>query len=150
MNRTSSIWLLAASVSLACATSPAATPNRPTPTPSTTQAAPPPSTSVAPSSALNPVGTFDFTAIGPDGSTASAGHFTITGTPGNYKGRVEREGMGGTDLTSVTVDGQTMRLVASIPEGAVTLTLNFAAGGNDFTGRWNIENLEGSISGKRR
>jgi hypothetical protein len=97
--------------------------------------------------ALNPVGTFDFTAIGPDGS-ASNGNFTITGTPGNYKGRVERDGVGGTDLTRITVDGQTMILVATIPEGEVTLTLNFT--GNDFTGKWAIETAEGAISGKRR
>jgi hypothetical protein len=41
-----------------------------------------------------------------------------------------------------------MTLVASIAEGPVTLTLNFT--GNDFTGKWVIENIEGTISGKRR
>src|SRR5688572_19547304 len=108
MPRTSPIWLLAASFSLACATSPAATPNTPVPSPAA--AAQPPSTSVTTSSALNPVGTFDFTAIGPDGSPTN-GSFTIAGSPGAYKGRIERDGMGGTDITRIAVDGQTMTLV---------------------------------------
>ena len=147
MNRTSSILLLAASFSIACATSPAATRDTPTPTPTTTQAPPPSSTSVATSSALNPVGTFDYTAIGPDGS-ALPGSFTITGSPGAYTGRIERQGAGASDITSITVDGQTLTLVSSIAEGPVTLTLQFT--GNEFSGRWAIQGMDGAISGKRR
>jgi hypothetical protein len=147
MKRTASIWLLAATFSVACATSPAATPDRPTPTPAATPPSQPPSTSMATSSALNPVGTFDYTAIGPDGS-ALPGTFTISGSPGAYTGRIERQGAGATDITSIAVNGQTLTLVSSINEGPVTLTLNFT--GNDFAGKWAIQGMEGTLTGKRR
>ena len=97
---------------------------------------------------MNPVGTFDFTALTPDG-TPSNGSFTITGSPGAYTGTISREG-GSTDLTSIAVDGQTLTIGATIPEGAVILTLTFT--GNDFTGNWSLpaESMGGAISGKRR
>ena len=145
MTRPSPISLLVVALSLACATSPAATPSSTPQSAPATQASPPPAAVATP--ALNPVGTFDFTAIGPDGS-ASTGNFVISGTPGNYKGRIERDGVGGTDMTRITVDGQTMIIVAMIPEGEVTLTLNFT--GNDFNGKWAIQGAEGGFSGKRR
>ena len=146
MTRSSPISLLVVALSLACATSPAATPSSTSTPAPTTQTSPPPS-AVTATPALNPVGTFDFTAIGPDGS-ASTGNFVITGTPGNYKGRIERDGVGGADITRITVDGQTMILLTTIPEGEVTLTLNFT--GNDFNGKWAVQGAEGAFSGKRR
>jgi len=102
---------------------------------------------VATTATLNPIGTFDFSAIGPDGS-ASNGFFTITSTPGGYVGRIEREGLGGTDLTSIAVEGQVMTLSAVIPEGTVVLTLTFT--GTEFAGKWAIPGAEGAITGKRR
>ena len=148
MTRPSPISLLCVAFTLACATSPAATP--PTsapPAPVATQVAPPPPV-VTPTPALNPVGTFDFTAVLPDGSESN-GSFTITGSPGTYAGTIERPGMGGSDLTSVAVDGQTLTLGANIPDGAVVLTLNFT--GNEFTGKWALgSEAEGPIRGKRR
>ena len=96
---------------------------------------------------LNPVGTFDFTAVLPDGS-AQNGSFTITGTPGAYTGRIERQGTG-MDLSSVTVEGQTLYVTAAIDEGAVTLTLTFT-GSNDFAGKWAVQGAEGPVTGKRR
>ena len=147
MTRPSPILLLFAAFSLACATSPAATPaTSATSAPVATQAAPPPAVVVA-TPALNPVGTFDFTAIVPDGSEAP-GSFTISGSPGAYTGTIERPGMGGSDLTSIVVDGQTLTIGANIPDGAVVLTLTFT--GNDFTGKWSLGGSEGAIRGKRR
>jgi hypothetical protein len=96
---------------------------------------------------MNPVGTFDFTAVLPDG-TEAPGSFIITGSPGTYAGTIERPGMGGSDLTSVVVDGQTLIIGANIPDGAVVLTLNFT--GNDFSGKWALGEAEGPIKGKRR
>ena len=146
MTRPLPISLLFAAFSLACATSPAATPApSATPTPVATQAAPPPAVVATP--ALNPVGTFDFTAIVPDGSEAP-GSFTISGSPGAYTGTIERPGMGGSDLTSIVVDGQTLTIGANIPDGAVVLTLTFT--GNDFTGKWALGDAGGAIRGKRR
>ena len=146
MTRPSPISLLFAAFSLACATSPAATaaPSAP-PAPVATQAAPPPAVVATPG--LNPVGTFDFTAIVPDGSEAP-GSFTISGSPGAYTGTIERPGMGGSDLTSIAVDGQTLTIGANIPDGAVVLKLSFT--GNDFTGTWSLGEAGGAIRGKRR
>lgn len=144
MTRPSPISLLLAALSLACATSPAATP--PSSAPAATQVAPPTS-AVAAVAALNPVGTFDFTATAPDGST-SKGSIIITGFPGAYTGKVERDGLGWTDLTSVTVEGQTITTSAPIPEGLVVTTVTFT--GDEFTGKWAIQGMEGTISGKRR
>ena len=147
MTRRSSISLLFAAFSVACATSPAATSaTRPTPPPVATQAAPP-APAVVTTPGMNPVGTFDFTAVLPDGSESNGG-ITITGSPGAYTGTISREGAGVTDLTSVAVDGQTLTVGANIPEGAVVLTLNFT--GNDFTGRWALGEDSGAIRGKRR
>ena len=131
------------SVLTACATSPAATPDRPAATPpaAATQAPPPASAT------MNAVGTYDYTAVAPDGS-ALPGSFTITGSPGAYSGTIDREGMGGTALTSVVVEGQTMALTANIPEGAVVLTLYFT--GNDFTGTWALQDAGGAITGRKR
>jgi hypothetical protein len=146
MTRRTPISLMLAALSLACATSPAATPgSAPAATPPATQTAPPPA-AVAQSAAFNPVGTFDFLATVPDGSQAP-GSFTITGTPGAYRGTIERGGQG-TDLSSISIDGQTLTIGANIPEGPVLLTLTFT--GNEFSGKWAIEGAEGPITGKRR
>jgi hypothetical protein len=141
------VRLLLVSFSLGCATSPAAT-SRTTETPSApaSQVTPPPAP-VATTAAFNPVGTYDYTAILPDGSSAP-GTMTISGTPGAYTGKIDRQGMGATDITSVRVDGQTLRITTNIAEGEVTLTMNFT--GNEFTGNWSIQGAEGALSGKRR
>lgn len=147
MTRPSPISLLLVSLSLACATSPAATPARPESSAPAAIQVTPPTSAVTATPAMNPVGTFDFIAITPDGSPSN-GSFTIAGSPGAYTGTIERPGMGGSGLSSIAVEGQTMTISADIPDGAVVLTLNFT--GNDFTGKWALQGAEGAISGKRR
>ena len=143
-----SLFRLAAfSVLTACATSPRETPDQPTSQPPATATQAPPQTPPTAPATMNAVGTYDFTAIAPDGSPMR-GSFTISGSPGSYSGTIAREGQDGTPLTGITVEGQTMTLSANIPEGTVVLTLNFT--GNDFAGTWAIQDAGGAVTGRRR
>ncbi len=137
MTRSLRVAFLFVAGSLACATTPAATPPGSAPAASQTSAA----------AAVNPVGTYDYTATAPDGSTAT-GTLIITGSPGAYVGKVERHGLGWIDLTSVTVDGQTLITTAELPEGRVVTTATLI--GDEFTGKWTLQGFEGTITAKRR
>jgi hypothetical protein len=98
--------------------------------------------------ALNPVGTYDFTATLPDGSMAT-GSFTIAGSPGAYTGTITREGEGtATQLSDIAVDGQWMTLATVIPDGNITFSITF--NGPEFTGKWSVQGAEGAFNGKRR
>lgn len=137
MTCSSRVAFLFVASSLACATTPAATPPGPGP------AAP----QMSAVGAVNPVGTYDYTGTAPDGSTFK-GTIIITGFPGAYAGKVERDGVGWTDLTSVTVEGQTLITTAEIQEGRVVTTATLI--GDEFTGKWTLQGFEGTITGKRR
>ena len=139
--------LLLAVLSLACATSPAATPSRPEAAAPAAQTQPPPAAAVVAAASLTPIGTFDFAATLPDGSQAT-GIFTITGSPGSYSGTISREDGSATPLTNISVDGQTLMFTTVIPDGTVGMTLTFT--GNDFVGRWAVEGADGPVTGKRR
>jgi hypothetical protein len=98
--------------------------------------------------ALNPVGSYDFTATLPDGSTAT-GNFSITGSAGAWTGTISRDGEGTpTELTNISVDGQMLMANTVIPDGPITFTMNFS--GQEFTGKWAIQGAEGAFNGKRR
>ena len=141
-----STTLVLAALSIGCATSPPAATPAPVDPPAT-QAPPPPTTSVVPSSAVNPVGTFEYTATLPDGSQTS-GLFTITGSAGSYTGTISSQNAGETPLTNISVDGQTLMFRTVIPDGTVDMTLTFT--GSDFAGKWAVQGAEGPVTGRRR
>ncbi len=149
MSRPAYAAVLLASLSMACATSPRATPE-PAMTPATQAPPPMAQTSQASSrpAALNLVGTYDYTATLPDGMV-QGGNFTIAGTPGAYTGTIYREGMAeGSPFTNVAIDGQTVTLNSRIQEGDIVFTINFV--GSEFTGKWAVQGAEGAFNGKRR
>jgi len=137
------------SLSMACATSPRATPEPAATTPA--QAPPPAMQASQPSTmpvAFNPVGSYDYTAILPDGS-ASTGAFTITGSNGAWTGTISRAGENGsTELTDIAVDGQMLTARTVIPDGQVTFYMTFT--GAEFTGKWTVQGAEGAFNGRRR
>ena len=97
--------------------------------------------------AVDPIGTFDF-------STAAQGmevngSIVISRATQGYGGVINTGVTEPIPISSVTVDGQTVRLVGTTPDGNVEMTLNFT--GNDFTGSWtHAAGLSGELKGKRR
>ena len=148
MSRRSSAVLILVSLSMACATSPRAT-QEPATTPATQSPPPAAQATQAPTTAaFSPVGTFDYTAILPDG-TASPGTFTITGSNGAWTGTITRTGeTGATELTDISVDGRMVTARTMINEGQVTFYMEFD--GPQFTGKWTIQGAEGAFNGRRR
>ena len=145
MTRSSVVPLLLLPLSLACATSPAATPAR-SPSPAAPAAAATAAAAAA-RATMNPVATYDFSAVTPDGSVN--GSFTIVeAAGGGYSGTIQRQGTNAIALDTIAVNGQTLTLGASTPDGPVTLTLTFT--GAEFSGRWVLEGESGAITGRRR
>ncbi len=94
---------------------------------------------------LDPVGTYQFsTAI--DGQPFG-GTMEITGTPGAYSGWIRGEGIPPIPITSVTVQGQSMRIAASLDGTRVAIDLDFD--GTQFTGSWSAGELGGALSGQK-
>jgi hypothetical protein len=130
-----------AAVALLAACAPAG-PDAPAPGPTPAPAAP------AMAAALNPVGVYEFTALG-GGEEVARGTIEITGQPGAYGGRIHVEDEGEeAAITSVTVDGQQMTMTAATPDGPITITVTFT--GDTFLGRWSMDDESGDIRGRRR
>jgi hypothetical protein len=141
----SRIALVLATLTLgACATQGAAPAAAPSPAsapsaPSAVAAAP------AKSAAVNPVGTFEFnTEV--NGSPMK-GNIRIAGTPGNYSGSMTSDITPELPITSIAVDGQTMKLAMDTPNGAATINIAFT--GDTFTGNWELGGASGPLTGKR-
>lgn len=95
--------------------------------------------------ALNPVGNFEFnTEV--NGSPMK-GSLTVTGSAGNLVGKMSSDITPELPATSVTVDGQTMKVVLDTPNGAATINLVFT--GDSFTGNWELGGASGPLTGKR-
>ena len=87
--------------------------------------------------------------IGGTQTLASPGTFTITGSNGAWTGTITRTGeAGATELTDISVDGQTLTARTMINEGQVTFYMTFD--GPQFTGTWTIQGAEGAFNGRRR
>lgn len=105
-----------------------------------------PDASVTGAAALDPLGTFTFTAQ--VASDTIAGSFEINGPAGGYTGRISTPLTGDLPTRSVTVRGQRMTIVAATPDGgAVTLNLLFT--GDSFVGSWAGAGGGGAVSGTR-
>ena len=95
--------------------------------------------------ALNPVGQFEFnTEV--NGSPMK-GNLTVTGAAGTYAGKMSSDITPELPATSVTVEGQTMKVVLDTPNGAATINLVFS--GETFTGNWELGGTSGPLTGKR-
>ncbi|HEY8470829.1 MAG TPA: hypothetical protein VIL18_14350 [Longimicrobiales bacterium] len=71
----------------------------------------------------------------------------ITGTPGAYSGWIRGEGLPPIAVTSVTVQGQKMRIAALLDGTPVAIDLDFD--GTQFTGSWSTGELSGTLSGRK-
>lgn len=105
-------------------------------------AAPAPPPKPAP---LNPVGAYEF-ATEVNGAPMK-GNLTITGSAGAYGGKMTSDIMPELPITSVSVDGQIVKLLADTPQGTVTITLTFT--GDTFAGNWELGGQGGNLTGKR-
>jgi len=124
----------------ACATPGAAPASAPSPATATAVAAAP-----AKPAAVNPVGSFEFnTEV--NGSPMK-GNLRIAGTPGSYSGSMTSDITPELPITSIVVDGQTMKLVMDTPNGAATINIAFT--GDNFTGNWELGGASGPLTGKR-
>jgi|SRR5690606_3076390 len=94
---------------------------------------------------LDPVGTYQFS-TSVDGQ-AFGGTMEITGTPGAYGGWIRGEGLPPIPITSVTVQGQSMRIGASLDGTPVAIDLDFD--GAQFTGSWSAGEMGGALSGRK-
>ena len=112
--------------------------------PAPAMAAPAPVVPVKPAP-VNPIGTFEF-ATEVNGSPMK-GTMSIAGSPGAYTGKMASDVLPEMPITSVTVDGQTVKLVADTPNGAVVVNLAF--NGVIFTGNWELGGQSGAMTGKR-
>ena len=95
--------------------------------------------------ALNPVGAYEF-ATELNGSPMK-GSLTIGGSPGAYTGKLTSDVMPELPITSVSVDGQMVKLLADTPNGTVTINLTFT--GDTFAGNWELGGQGGNLTGKR-
>lgn len=94
---------------------------------------------------LDPVGNYEFS-TSVDGQPLG-GTFDITGTPGAYTGTIRVQGIDPIPITSVTVQGQALRIAALLDGQPVAVELNFT--GDAFTGAWSAGELGGALSGRR-
>lgn len=110
-------------------------------------ATPATSSTRATTAAFNPVGTYDFTTdVNGD---AVAGTIEISkSSAGALTGSLNAAGMPPSTVSSVTVNGQTMTLVADVGGQAITMTVTM--NGNAFTGNWTGAGGSGAIKGTKR
>ncbi len=92
------------------------------------------------------MGTYEFSTL-IDGQTVG-GTLEITGTPGAYSGWIRAEGVPPIPITSVTVQGQSMRIGAQLEgQGPVAIDLDFT--GAEFTGSWSVGEAGGVVNGRK-
>lgn len=101
----------------------------------------------APAPALDPVGTFEFSTTVQGGAVNGA--FTIAKTDGVLGGKIASDAMPEIVIKSVTVDGKKLTITADMPEGLLSITLEFEDA-NKFSGSWALGDQGGAITGKRK
>jgi hypothetical protein len=93
--------------------------------------------------ALEPVGTYDFSTSA-DGSPVNGTIVVTRGTDG-LRGTLASDASGDIAISSVTVEGQRMTLMG---QDGLSVVLEF--NGADFTGSWSYSGMTGEMTGKRR
>jgi hypothetical protein len=102
-----------------------------------------PEPAAARTTALEPVGTYDFSTSA-NGSPVNGTIVVTRGTSG-LKGTLTSDASGDVPISSVTVEGQRMTLLGQ-DDMSVILVFN----GTDFTGSWSYSGMTGELTGKRR
>ena len=96
---------------------------------------------------LNPVGYFEF-ATDVEGEAVTGSFDIRQAEGGGYTGTMTASAAPEPiPIRSVTVEGQTMTVVADTPDGPVTAALTFT--GDTFTGPWTYAGMSGTMAGKR-
>lgn len=128
-------WIVAVSV-LALATACASAPGQ----------APPDATHASAEARgdVDPVGRYTFTTTVQ--GMAVDGQLQITGTPGAWGGSFHTPVTGELPLSSVTVDGQEVRITANTADGIVQVRMMFS--GETFTGAWSLGAEGAAIRGR--
>ncbi|MGH7463081.1 MAG: hypothetical protein ACREMA_18900 [Longimicrobiales bacterium] len=101
----------------------------------------------APEKAINPVGDFEYTTT-VDGQPIS-GVISIVRKDNALTGKILSEAMPEIPITNVTVEARKVTIKATIPDGELTIVLNFEDD-NKFAGNWSLADQGGAISGKRK
>ena len=101
----------------------------------------------APAKAVNPVGDFEYTTT-VDGQPMS-GVISITRKENVLGGKILSEVMPEIPITGVTVEARKVTIKATIPDGELTIVLNFEDD-NKFAGNWALGDQGGAIAGKRK
>jgi hypothetical protein len=99
----------------------------------------------AQAAAVNPVGTFEFTTM-VNGASVN-GTLEVMGSPGAYTGRLRTSILPEMPVSSASVSGQEMTVLADAPDGTVTIRMTFT--GDTFTGSWALGGDGGALSGRR-
>jgi len=98
--------------------------------------------------AVDPIGDFEYTTSVQ--GQQSAGLISIFKQDDALKGKIMTDVMGEIPITSVKVEEMKVTLVTVIPDGEITIVLNFEDA-DKFTGAWSMGGQEGGpISGKRK
>jgi len=96
---------------------------------------------------LNPVGYFEF-ATDIEGESVTGSLEIRQAEGGGYTGTLTASAAPEPlPIRSVTVEGQTLTVVADTPDGPVTAVLTFT--GDTFTGPWSYAGMSGTMAGKR-
>lgn len=134
--------ILAATAVLALA---ACTPARTEPVTEPAPMPPAASTTTSSTSAIDPVGAYQF--VAQVNGDAVNGTMEISGTPGAYTGRVASDHFPAFPIRSATAAGQELTIVSQTPNGDATFRLTFT--GSEFTGTWSLGGDSGPVTGRR-
>lgn len=108
--------------------------------------APPPPPAAAQVAVMDPVGTYEYSTV-VDGQTAT-GTMQIVGAPGAYTGRILSNLFPEIPIVGVTVDGKSMLIRATMPDGDLLIKATFDDQ-KKFTGNWELGGQTGDFSGKK-
>lgn len=94
---------------------------------------------------MNAIGAYTF--VTDVNGTPVSGTLVITRDNGTWGGRMTSDVFPQLPVTSVGVEGQTVRVTADTPNGSVQIVMNFV--GDDYSGTWELGGQQGAVTGKR-
>lgn len=112
-----------------------------TPQTTATKAVTPP-----PPAVMDPTGSYEFSTV-VDGQTVT-GTLFINGTTGAYTGRIVTSTFPEIPVTGATVNGKTVDIKGSMPDGELAITITMEAD-NTFKGKWVLGADTGEFNGKK-
>lgn len=111
-------------------------------------AAPALSAQAAAPTPMDPVGTYSYQVMLPDGN-AIGGRFAIKGEKDKWEGTISSDIAPEAPISGIRVDGQVLMFSIVAPDGtALPLRLTFT--GDDFSGELNFQGMALILSGKRQ